>query len=498
MKKRRKKSRIVLGALCTLAVLVFSFFAITHVTDGNATVTGNVWVREDEIRKLVFDGGFWSRNSLYLCKVRKTVVPEKSALIHSIDIEYAGINKVVLRVNENSPIGYVEVGDKDYYFDLKGVVLEVRKTDSPMVIVNEEEELAAAVASTSDTPVTVEDAAVYKDMTPTLVDLDDDGMPETDANGIWLADSDGDGKPDVTAGGVALVDINGDGTPDVTLEEVEEARRQKQEEAEAEEQRQKEEAEKASAERKNSRKEELTAQSVDSDGNAVEGKTYEQALAELPLVTGLTDQKLKKGSKIEVKNKKIFYYIQALKKVINKFGIRPDYISVENGTDISLHCGDIVVNLGSDNLLEDKISRMSSIFPQLDGMKGTLHLETYTDETVNIVFEKEEAKIARYKKKNNIVDKPKKDSTEGGGENSGENSGEAETGGWDAQGGDAGASDGQNVETWTEDGTGGDQSWESDTWDDGSGQNTVDTGQQSSDFYPEGDGTGGLVIVEEG
>jgi cell division septal protein FtsQ len=140
MKKRRKKSRIVLGALCTLAVLVFSFFAITHVTDGNATVTGNVWVREDEIRKLVFDGGFWSRNSLYLCKVRKTVVPEKSALINSIDIEYAGINKVVLRVNENSPIGYVEVGDKDYYFDLKGVVLEVRKTDSPMVIVNEEEE----------------------------------------------------------------------------------------------------------------------------------------------------------------------------------------------------------------------------------------------------------------------------------------------------------------------------------------------------------------------
>nr|WP_027870202.1 VCBS repeat-containing protein [[Eubacterium] cellulosolvens] len=487
MKKRKRKARFILGALGALALAVFSFFALTYVPDGNATVTGNVWVKEEEVRKLVFDSGFWCRNSLYLCKVQKSIVPGNAAFIDSIDIEFAGTNRVVLRVNENSPIGYVEQGDTDYYFDVHGVVLDVKKTDSPTKIVDEDAELAAAVSATSNAGDSIADADLYRDMTPTLVDLDGDGEPETDANGIWLADSDGDGTPDVTAGGVALVDINGDGRPDVTEEDVEQAREQKKAAAEAEEKRQKEEAERAAAGSRE-RGEAVRAESASGDGAASGSLTYEEALAELPLVSGLTDQKPVMGKKIKVRNDGIFNYIQALKKIINKFGIRPDYVSVENGTELSLHLGDVVVSLGPDNLLEDKISRMVSILPQLTGMKGTLHLETFTDETVNIVFEKEEARIARYKKKNNIADDTKKDDGDDDADASGENTGADDTG-------SAAWNDGNNQSGGTVPDAGSEQGDRYDSYDTDV-QNADDSGQQWEDSTQNTDGSGGLVIED--
>ena len=46
--------------------------------------------------------------------------------------------------------------------------------------------------------------------------------------------------------------------------------------------------------------------------------------------------------------------------------------------------------MGNEENLSQKIIRLSSILPQLAGLKGTLHLENWTEETVDIVFDKEE------------------------------------------------------------------------------------------------------------
>ena len=54
---------------------------------------------------------------------------------------------------------------------------------------------------------------------------------------------------------------------------------------------------------------------------------------------------------------------------------------------MSLHYGDITVNLGQDQLLEEKMARTAAILPGLEGYKGTLHLETFTTDTENIVFD---------------------------------------------------------------------------------------------------------------
>ena len=40
----------------------------------------------------------------------------------------------------------------------------------------------------------------------------------------------------------------------------------------------------------------------------------------------------------------------------------------------------------SESLLDEKMSRAAAILPQLEGMEGVLHLETWSPGTVNIVF----------------------------------------------------------------------------------------------------------------
>ena len=65
----------------------------------------------------------------------------------------------------------------------------------------------------------------------------------------------------------------------------------------------------------------------------------------------------------------------------------PDYVSVDEQSKIMLVYGEVQVNLGKNECLDDKISRMSAILPQLGGRKGILHLENVTSERKNITFE---------------------------------------------------------------------------------------------------------------
>ena len=52
--------------------------------------------------------------------------------------------------------------------------------------------------------------------------------------------------------------------------------------------------------------------------------------------------------------------------------------------------GNVKVEMGSLELLTQKVERLDKILPQLSGMQGTLHLENWTEETTNIVFDKKE------------------------------------------------------------------------------------------------------------
>ena len=68
----------------------------------------------------------------------------------------------------------------------------------------------------------------------------------------------------------------------------------------------------------------------------------------------------------------------------------PNEIAFDSAKDAEIYYGDIRIIVGNEENLSQKIIRLSSILPQLAGLKGTLHLENWTEETVDIVFDKEE------------------------------------------------------------------------------------------------------------
>ena len=119
---------------------------------------------------------------------------------------------------------------------------------------------------------------------------------------------------------------------------------------------------------------------------AVADTSFHAALTDVTRIEGLTDQKLKVGASIRTHNPAVFHTILALTKIFSKFDLKPDYITYNEARQLVLHYADVAVNIGGDSDLEAKMARIGVILPQLSGMQGTLHLETWTEDTVNIVF----------------------------------------------------------------------------------------------------------------
>ncbi len=383
--KRRRKISPFLAVPVTLFVLFLIFIGVFYVSDSNAEVVGNTRYTTSEIRQMVLNS-FWNRNSLYLSLIQKNVVPEDAPFVESIDIIYEGHNRVTLHVNENNPIGYVEQAGVDYYFDSKGLVLEAIEVEGydPEAEAEAEEEVvtdSAEVSSSSE-----EDP--YAGYVP-LIDLDGDGVYDTTEYGYYLYDTDGDGIPDESTIGEELADTDGDGIPDASPgyeEEEEEVISESGEEIISGS---------TDGETEDDSDEAVSADSTEDSGvlQAVMEKTsdteFHPALTDVTMVTGLTDQELKVGDTIETEDDSIFATIQALTKIISKLSIKPDSIELDEKYNMTLHYGDITVMIGQDSLLEEKMARVSAILPKLDGKTGTLHLESFTSDTVNIVFDEE-------------------------------------------------------------------------------------------------------------
>ena len=132
---------------------------------------------------------------------------------------------------------------------------------------------------------------------------------------------------------------------------------------------------------------------------AVADTSFHAALTDVARIEGLTEQKLSVGSVISAEDPSVFHTILALTKIFSKFDMKPDSMIYNEAGQLVLRYADVEANIGGDSDLEAKMARIRVILPQLEGMKGTLHLENWTTETVNIVFspaseEEEEAAAA--------------------------------------------------------------------------------------------------------
>lgn len=125
----------------------------------------------------------------------------------------------------------------------------------------------------------------------------------------------------------------------------------------------------------------------DKDGIVVE--TSADILPDIPKIEGITCDEVIIYEKLPIQNqqlKDMLTLTQALKR--NK--LVPDVITYDSQFQPVLTYGNIKVKVGSTDKLTQKVERISKILPTIKEMNGTLHLENWTEETTNIVFEKNE------------------------------------------------------------------------------------------------------------
>ena len=128
----------------------------------------------------------------------------------------------------------------------------------------------------------------------------------------------------------------------------------------------------------------------DSNGYFVEGsKTRDTKVA---FFDGIQPKKVVMEEKLPIKETALNTAV-ALSTIFAKNDMVPDHIMFDDSYEISLLYGDITVQLGKDEYLEDKMTRAIAILPQLEGQKGILHMENISRNSKTVTFEAEEVEI---------------------------------------------------------------------------------------------------------
>ncbi len=131
----------------------------------------------------------------------------------------------------------------------------------------------------------------------------------------------------------------------------------------------------------------------DQDGFVVE--LSNDILEGVMRVTGLDVETAQLYEKLDLDNS-VLKNLLTLTQLLQKYDREPEVIYIEDNTML-LSYGDIQVDLGAGTSLTAKILRMDEILPKLSGERGTLHLDSWSDDSGDIYFKPDEmAQIPEY------------------------------------------------------------------------------------------------------
>lgn len=117
-----------------------------------------------------------------------------------------------------------------------------------------------------------------------------------------------------------------------------------------------------------------------------ESKTRDESV---PYFDGIQVNSVVMDEKLDIKGDSVLNTAVALSTIFQKNEMIPDHIQFDSSYSISLIYGDITVQLGKDEDLEEKMNRVIAILPKLTGKKGILHMESVSTDTNTFEEEKE-------------------------------------------------------------------------------------------------------------
>ena len=125
----------------------------------------------------------------------------------------------------------------------------------------------------------------------------------------------------------------------------------------------------------------------DKDGIIVE--TAEEKTQSVPQITGLNFGYVVLHEPLPVEDSKVFQSILDMTQLLEKYEINTNKIYFDKDNQMVLYFEDIRVRLGDISNIDDKIIRLKSILPTIEGEKGILHMENFEKNSTNIIFNRD-------------------------------------------------------------------------------------------------------------
>ena len=124
----------------------------------------------------------------------------------------------------------------------------------------------------------------------------------------------------------------------------------------------------------------------DKDGTIVESSTEE--IENIPRITGLKFAYIVLVETLPVGDEKIFHLILDLTQALAKYEVGVDRIYISENQEVTLYMEQVVVELGKNTDMVEKIQSLADMMPNLSGLSGTLNMKEYDENGNGYTFKK--------------------------------------------------------------------------------------------------------------
>ena len=116
----------------------------------------------------------------------------------------------------------------------------------------------------------------------------------------------------------------------------------------------------------------------------------------VPLITGVEMEEPVLYQRLPLTNTALLQTMLKITALINDTALEPDDISFNDNLSITVTMGNVKVELGQDEYLEEKVANLAAVYPEIAGQKGTLNMTAFTGKSEPITFQEEEELTENY------------------------------------------------------------------------------------------------------
>ena len=117
--------------------------------------------------------------------------------------------------------------------------------------------------------------------------------------------------------------------------------------------------------------------------------TQDDKIPDIPMMDGIQIKSAENGDVLTANDDTVLDSILNIAALLNEEEITADTIDITSDGGYDLVMGKVTVLLGKDIYMEEKLSELKDLLPNLDGLSGTLHLEEYDSTKDSIIFTKD-------------------------------------------------------------------------------------------------------------